>query len=81
MNTRKPSTGKRRSVGRASLFSALAFVTAFGAGWASAPSVAECRMCNSKTCFSDRSCGKDCQCLFEGGKRGKKGICVQLGDD
>jgi hypothetical protein len=68
------------TVKRTSLLSVCTFLTAFGLGWASAPPVAECRMCNSKTCFSDRSCGKKCQCMFEGGKREKKGVCVQLGD-
>lgn len=81
MDTSKRSTHERRSVERASLLSVLAFMAAFAAGWASAPPVAECRMCNSKSCFSDASCGKKCQCLFDGGKRGKKGVCVQLGDD
>jgi hypothetical protein len=60
---------------------ALTFALAVAAGWLTAPAPAECRQCNSKSCFWDADCGRKCSCLFEGGKKGrKKGTCVQLGD-
>jgi hypothetical protein len=65
---------------RTSLLSALTFASAFAIGWATVPATAECRMCNSKKCFHASGCGRLCQCVFEGGKTNKKGICVQVGD-
>lgn len=59
---------------------AFLFAVTSAAGWASVPSSAECRMCYSKTCSSDRSCGKRCTCVWEGGKTYKRGKCYQVGD-
>ena len=65
---------------RATLITAVTFVAAFGAGWATVPAPAECRQCNAKKCFHDSGCGRLCQCVFEGGKTYMKGVCVQIGD-
>lgn len=58
----------------------IAFTAAFAAGWATAPSTAECRMCKSKTCFRDRTCGEGCTCVWPDGKDYKRGVCVRMGD-
>lgn len=58
---------------------ALAFVVAAAAAWSTMPSPAECRMCASKTCSSDKSCGK-CTCVWPSGKTYKRGVCVAIGD-
>jgi hypothetical protein len=61
------------------LTTALVFLSAAAAGWVTVPSQAECRMCASKTCSSDNSCGK-CTCVWPNGKTYKRGICVAIGD-
>ncbi len=58
----------------------LVFLISAGAGWASAPSTAECRMCQQKTCHSDNSCGDHCTCVWPDGKDYKMGVCVRMGD-
>jgi hypothetical protein len=62
------------------LVPAFVFLTSLGIGWASAPQTAECRQCNSKTCFWDADCGRLCTCVFPGGKGAKRGFCAQVGD-
>jgi len=58
----------------------LLFSAAFLVGWTTVPSTAECRMCRSKTCSSDRSCGEQCTCVWPGGKTYKRGNCMLIGD-
>lgn len=58
----------------------LVFLVSLGAGWATAPNAAECRMCQQKTCHSDSSCGDHCTCVWPDGKDYKMGVCVRMGD-
>jgi len=63
------------------LVPALVFAGALGLGWASVPQIAECRMCQSKTCNRDRDCGEACTCFWPDGKDYKRGKCLRMGDD
>jgi len=57
----------------------LVFLGSLSIGWATAPAPAECRMCQSKACSSDRSCGDACTCVWPDGKDYKRGVCVRMG--